>query len=49
MCGECSTHGRDEKGIQNISWGNKKEDSHLKDLGRDGRIIFKWVEKQGVD
>jgi len=27
-------------------WGNLRERNHLEDLGKDGRIILKWIFKK---
>jgi len=29
-------------------WGNLMEIDHLKDPGRDGRIILKWLSRMGM-
>jgi hypothetical protein len=44
--GACNSYGRDEKCIQNFSWGNTKGRSQLGDIGIDGRIILKLVLKE---
>jgi hypothetical protein len=41
----CSTHGRDEKCIQNFGRKNPKGRDNSKDVGVDGRIILKWVSR----
>jgi hypothetical protein len=38
----CSTYGRDEKGIHNLS-GNLKGRVHLVELGVNGKIILQWI------
>jgi hypothetical protein len=35
--------GGEEKYLQEIWWGNLKERVCLEDLGRDGRIILRWL------
>jgi hypothetical protein len=43
MGGACSKYG--ERCIQGFGWGRLKEGDHLEDLGPDGRIMLKWIEK----
>jgi hypothetical protein len=43
MGGVCSTHGRDEKYIQNSGWKNWKVRDHSEGLGADGEIILEWI------
>jgi len=42
MGGSCSTHGRDEKCMQNLL-ENLKGRNHSEDLGEDGRKILEWI------
>jgi hypothetical protein len=42
MGGACGTYGRQEKCIQGFE-GRREAKIHLKDLGVDGRLIFKWI------
>jgi hypothetical protein len=42
MGGAYSTHGRDEKCIQNFGWKMKGGD-HSEGLGIIGRIILEWT------
>jgi hypothetical protein len=44
--GACCTCTREEKGIEEFGGGNLKERDNLKDLGRDWRIVLKWILKQ---
>jgi hypothetical protein len=47
MSGACSTHGRDEKCIQNLV-GKPEGKNSSKDLGVDGSTILEWIlGKQG--
>jgi hypothetical protein len=47
MGGECSTHGIDEKFIQDLVRKPEGED-HAEDIGEDGKIILEWIlEKKG--
>jgi hypothetical protein len=46
--GACSTHGMDEKCIQNSGRKNLEGRDHAEDLGIDERIILDWIlGKQG--
>jgi len=47
MGGACSTYGGEERCVQGFGWGNLKERDHLGDPGVDGRIILRWIFRQG--
>jgi hypothetical protein len=49
MNSACSTHGRDEKCVQNFGQKTWKRSDHLEDLGIDGRILLKWIPKLKVN
>jgi hypothetical protein len=40
--GTCSTHGRDEKYVQNFIWKAWREENPV-NLGVDGKVIFQWI------
>jgi hypothetical protein len=39
MGGACSTHGIDEKHMENVWWGNLKEAGHIENLCAGVRIL----------
>jgi hypothetical protein len=44
MGGACSTaHGRDEKFIQNFGRKTRREETILKDVRVDEKIILEWI------
>jgi hypothetical protein len=45
MGGACSTY-RGGEVHAGFWWASLRESDHLKDLGIDGRLIFKWIFKK---
>ena len=39
----------EESCIQGFLWGKLSERDHLEDLGTDGRILLKWIFKDGME
>ena len=40
---KCGMHGREKKCVQGFGGENLKDIYNLEVLGRDGRIILKWI------
>jgi hypothetical protein len=45
MGGKYSTHGREERFIQNFGGKNLIERGYLEDARIDGRIILRWISR----
>jgi len=46
MGGGCSMYGGGRRGAYRVFVGKPEGESHLKDLGMDGRSILKWICKK---
>jgi len=47
MVWACSTYGREERRIEGFWLGDLSKRDHLEDPGIDGRIILRWIFRNG--